>query len=77
MNEEETMAYEKRDDAFSDNLLRLLEERGMHMTDLDLMCGLFRGCTSSWVCGRHKPTLGKLRKLKWALGCTWDELLGS
>lgn len=61
---------------FSDNLKRLLADRGESQTSFAKRIGVHQSQMSNWVRGANSPTLQTLRKVKAALGCTWDELLG-
>ena len=58
------------------NLRELIADRGESQTSLAKRMGVHQCQVSNWVRGAHSPTLQTLRKVRAALGCTWDELLG-
>jgi transcriptional regulator with XRE-family HTH domain len=58
------------------NLQKLLADRGESQTSFAKRIGVHQSQVSNWVRGANSPTLQTLRKVKAALGCTWDELLG-
>jgi len=62
---------------FGDNFKRLLADRGESQTSFAKRIGVHQSQMSNWVRGANSPTLQTLRKVKAALGCTWDELLGA
>lgn len=61
---------------FAANLRRVMAERGMTQAELCRRTGIGRATIWNWRNGDAQPTLGALRVLHAALGCTWDELLG-
>lgn len=62
----------------SRNLRRLMCERGMSVRTLTKkLCNKKSGgLVYAWLNCERNITLYSLRRLKAALGCTWDELLG-
>ena len=58
------------------NLRALLDERGWSQTRLMYESRIPQTTISAVACGRGGTTLKTLRRLKAALGCSWDELLG-
>lgn len=57
------------------NILRLLARNEWTMKELAVRSGVNVHTVSSYISSPHEPTLGKLRKIRAAFGCTWDELL--
>jgi transcriptional regulator with XRE-family HTH domain len=58
------------------NLRQLREQRGFTQQQLANKSGLASSQISNIECGQREPSLKSLRKLRRALRCTWDELLG-
>lgn len=62
---------------FAKRLVRLMEER--HMTQVELGRRIESPSTNKvvghWVHARSEPTYASLKRLKAALGCTWEELM--
>lgn len=57
------------------NMLRMMGRRGWTSRELAVRSGLHVNTINNYLRGSHEPTLRKLRKLRDAFGCTWDELL--
>lgn len=58
---------------------RITEARaaaGMNQAELAEAAGLDPSAVSHFECGRRRPSVGNLRKLVRALGCSADWLLG-
>lgn len=58
------------------NLAKLRASRGWTQHELSVKSGLAASQISNIECGQREPSLKNLRKLKRALKCTWDALLG-
>jgi len=58
------------------NLKHLREARNLSQSALAAMSGIAATVISNFECGVRKPSYKNLFKLRKALGCTWDELLG-
>ena len=58
------------------NLRRMISERGMTATTVAYKSGLCPATVYNYLRGARTPTVDALRKMRAALGCTWDELLG-
>lgn len=57
--------------------LRVLRRRqGLLQGEFAEKCGLSDNAVRSYEQGVRYPTLWSLKKMRQALGCTWDELLG-
>lgn len=66
----------KRDEQLAIGLWRLLDERGMTQVMLAARAGIGKTTITNYINGYSGATLHKLRRIKAALGCTWEELLG-
>lgn len=64
-----------RDTRLSDNLVRLLGERGLTRRELARRTGITEATISRITVGLNNARLSTLREIKAELGCTWDELL--
>ena len=63
-------------DAFRANMGEVLQGRfGGSMSAMGRELGVARKTLYSYVEGTREPRLSMLRKIRAALGCTWDELL--
>lgn len=71
-----TYIVEPRDDMYGDNLKRLIKENGLTQRKLAEIADLPHQTIESHVSKRRSPTLYSLRKIRHALDCTWDDLLG-
>ena len=58
------------------NLCRLMAERGWTQARMGIEAGMPQSTVSAIARGTRTPTLATLRKIRAALGCSWDELLG-
>lgn len=65
-----------RDRKFVSNMLRLSDKRGWTLKRLAKEAGMAYTTVTNYSHSDTVPSLDKLRKIKGALGCTWDELLG-
>lgn len=65
-----------RDETFTSRLLSLAAKEGMTIRALARVSGVSANTIGNYINGHSAPTLPRLRKLKDALDCTWDELLG-
>jgi transcriptional regulator with XRE-family HTH domain len=54
----------------------MISERGMTATTVAYKSGLCPATVYNYLRGTRTPTVDALRKIRAALGCTWDELLG-
>lgn len=70
------MRAKSGDAQFAARLRIILRERDRTPAWLDRRCGFSCANASHWLAMRHAPSLAKLRRVKRALGCSWDELLG-
>lgn len=61
---------------FAENLKRLMKERGFSQNKMYLATGINGRQSWMWRSGNNLPSLKNLAKMRMALGCTWDELLG-
>lgn len=52
------------------------EAKGWTQFELSLKSGIPAAAISFYECGERGPSIYNLRRLKKALHCTWDELLG-
>lgn len=58
------------------NLKKLRIRLGLSQSDLARLSGIASSVISNYECGEREPGLKNLRKLRKALDCTWDQLLG-
>ena len=65
-----------RDRKFVANMLRFSGRRGWTLKRLAAEAGMPYSTVTNYSHSDASPSLDKLRKLKEALGCTWDDLLG-
>ena len=70
------MADVRGDAMLADNLLRLMEERGWTQSELARRAHMPPSMISRLVCKGSGINIPTARRLKAALGCSWDELLG-
>ena len=63
------------DMTFVRNMRRLMFERGWSQKRLGIESGVAQSTVSAVMTGARRPTLPTLRRIKAALGCTWDEML--
>ena len=61
---------------FGERLRNLIKNGGLTQVAFAEKIGVRQSQVSGWIQGRHGPTLSTLRRIRDALGCTWDELLG-
>ena len=61
---------------FARNLRRAMAERGVSAKALAMDTGISRSTIDYLLSGRRSPTHSTARRIRDALGCTWDELLG-
>ena len=61
---------------FGERLRGLIKNGGLTQVTFAEKIGVRQSQVSGWIQGRHGPTLATLRRIRDALGCTWDELLG-
>ena len=65
----------KGDETVAANLLGMLDARGRPSAWLDEACGFGVGTVSRYLNREYSPALRHLRRMREALGCTWEELL--
>lgn len=58
------------------NILHLLWRNGWTVRELAVRSGVHANTINNYLRGNNEPTLRRLRRLRDAFGCTWDELLG-
>lgn len=58
------------------NMMRMMRRNRWTARELAVRSGICVNTINNYLYGSHEPTLRKLRKLRDAFGCTWDELLG-
>lgn len=68
--------YLSYNDPFTRNLRQVMYEHGTNIKGLARDSGITDKCLYEYANGRIHPRLDKLRQIKRALNCTWDELLG-
>lgn len=61
---------------FYQNLRRLMLRSGLSQAELARKMHVSRVCVHYWYWGINEPSLETLVRLKKALGCTWEELIG-
>lgn len=61
---------------FGDRLRAALRRRGMSMHELARRSGMACAAVSYYCNGLRDPGLSRLVRLRRALGCTWEELMG-
>ena len=64
------------DELMGDNLLLILGERDMTQSELARISGIHPSVISGICCNTRGVSVFTVRRIKAALGCTWDELLG-
>lgn len=57
------------------NILRMLARNGWTREELAVRAGISKSTLGGYLTTDHEPTLKRLRKIRDALGCSWDELL--
>jgi transcriptional regulator with XRE-family HTH domain len=62
--------------AFPSRLRRAMARRGMTQVQLAAASGLTAPCVSRYLSGSRVPKLGNVGRIRDALGCAWEELLG-
>lgn len=60
---------------FATRLKELREKSGQSQSSLEKKAGLAPTHISQFECGHREPTVSTLRKIKEALGCSWNKLL--
>lgn len=63
-------------DPLAANLRRLRQSRGLTLRALAEQVGVDNSAIARMEAGKSRPSLGVLRRLKTALGCTADALIG-
>jgi transcriptional regulator with XRE-family HTH domain len=61
---------------FSERLKAVAKARGVSMAKLAKDSGISRSALSNFTAGTRRPSYKVMVKLRNALGCSWDELLG-
>ncbi len=69
------MTERRGDKKLADNMWRMLGERDWSQSKLASETELSISTMNNTMNTRHGVTLRTLRKIRAALGCTWDELL--
>lgn len=64
------------DATFCLNLRKQMLRAGVTQAMLAKRVGVGRPCVHNWYWGNTEPGIVSLRKIKNALGCTFDDLLG-
>ena len=65
------------DVALARNMRRLMADRGWSAKRMTYETELSRSTVDYLLNGQRGATLAVLRRIRSALGCTWDELLGA
>ncbi len=63
------------DETLAENLRRMLREKGWAYRELERRAGLGSGTVSHMLNGPHNPSVANLRRIVYALGCSWDDLM--
>lgn len=63
-------------DPFGENLRQLLRDRGITQTELGKRMYVTQACIGEYINRKGGPTVATIRRLKEAIGCTWEDLLG-
>jgi len=66
----------KGDMKLARNMRRLMAERGWSAKRMTYEADVSKSTVDYLLNGQRGATLAMLRKIRSALGCTWDELLG-
>ncbi len=61
---------------FGDQLHKVRTEMDITQKHLEHVCGFGPGTVSHYENYRREPSVTALRKLRRALGCSWEDLLG-
>ena len=61
---------------FGDRLESLIRESGAERKEFAAACGISYNTINYMISGRRYPTLWSLIRIREALGCTWDDLMG-
>ena len=64
------------DSWFARRLRRTLGDMGISQRKLARMSGLSDACISRYMSGSRLPNLHNVKRIRDALGCTWEEILG-
>ncbi|MCI9654317.1 MAG: helix-turn-helix transcriptional regulator [Acholeplasmatales bacterium] len=60
---------------FKNNLKNLIKDNNLNNNQLALKLGVSRSLITHYINGTKEPTLQTLEKLKFALNCSYDDLL--
>ncbi len=63
------------DSTFVRNLREMAFARGWTTTELATRSGIHKNTLNNYIHHGNEPAIRNLRKLRDALGCTWDDLL--
>jgi len=61
---------------FGDQLQKVRTEMDITQKHLEHVCGFGPGTLSHYENYRREPSVTALRKIRRALGCSWEDLLG-
>lgn len=61
---------------FHIRLQRLMYDKDMSQSELARRVGVGRSCMHNWYWGIRQPNLDALKRIRRALCCEWDELMG-
>lgn len=62
-------------DPFGEHLYWLLRRKGIRQVELARRMYVTQATISNYTMGINGPTVATLRRIKDAIGCTWEELL--
>lgn len=62
-------------DPFGEHLYQLLRRKGIRQVELARRMYVTQATISNYTMGINGPTVATLRRIKDAIGCTWEELL--
>lgn len=65
-----------QDMEFARSLRKAMAERGVSAKALAMDTGISRSTIDYLLAGRRSPTRSTAARIRDALGCTWDELMG-
>lgn len=63
-------------DPFGENLRRLLQERGITQSEMGRRMYVTQAAVGEYLVSKGGPTVATLRRIRDAIGCTWEDLLG-
>lgn len=61
---------------FHIRLQHIMYDKDISQSELARRVGVSRSCMNNWYWGIRNPNIEALKRIRRALGCEWDELMG-